>query len=226
MMHNQLDPTRPTQIAWANRLITDGPIHFLGQRLESRVKKLDWRDGSKKNASPGTSIAILQFRPVYLAPQFAMRIRMPKCKVQGLVQESAHHGCALVLHSFVENGLKSCFAMLVPGFCRPSNWRCSDNFSIIVQIRMLVAWMIVDDMATAKEEKMLYVTMTSAGYVALVFLNATCLFQASGVDLETIKAQTAQTCNITFLGLDLYRTAYTTLRSQQSLVAEFLKLAF
>ena len=39
MMHNQLDPTRPTQIAWANRLITDGPIHFLGQRLESRVFK-------------------------------------------------------------------------------------------------------------------------------------------------------------------------------------------
>ena len=55
------------------------------------------------------------------------------------------------------------------------------------------------------------------------FLNATCLFQACRVDLETIKAQT---CNITFLGLDLYRTAYTTLRSQRSLVAEFLKLAF
>ena len=42
-----------------------------------------------------------------LTPRVAMRIRMPKCKVQGLVQESAHHGCALVLHSFVENGLNS-----------------------------------------------------------------------------------------------------------------------
>jgi hypothetical protein len=33
----QLDPPRPTQIAWANRLIIDGPIYFLGQRLESSM---------------------------------------------------------------------------------------------------------------------------------------------------------------------------------------------
>ena len=107
MMHNQLDPTRPTQIACANRLITDGPIHFLGQRLESRVKKLDWRDGSKKLLHLEPPWPSYNFDRCILTPRFAMRIRMPKCKVQGLVQESAHHGCALVLHSFVENGLNS-----------------------------------------------------------------------------------------------------------------------